>query len=65
MLTKQHLMQTMFDRAHVLLGAAAVILSPSKLASRLTNALNSSIPEGYEDETGFHYGSEPSKEEQP
>lgn len=64
MLTKQHMMQMMLDWAHVLLGAAAVILSPTKLASRLTNALNSSIPEGYEDEMGFHFGSEPSKEEQ-
>ena len=53
----------MFDRAHVLLGAATVILSPAKLAAGLKNTLNHAIPEGYQDETGFHFGAKPTVEQ--
>ncbi len=63
MVHKQQLIQTVVGRAHVLLGMAAVIASPSKLATALKNTLNSSIPEGYQDETGFHFGSKPTAEE--
>jgi hypothetical protein len=59
MVNKQHLIQAVFDRAHVLFGAAAVIVSPSKWTAGLKNALNNSIPEGYQDETGFHFGAKP------
>jgi hypothetical protein len=64
MLHKQHLIQAIFDRTHVLLGAATMILSPAKLVAGLKNTLNSSIPEGYQDETGFHFGSKPVSEEE-
>jgi hypothetical protein len=63
MLNKQHLIQMIFDRTHILLGAATMILSPAKLAGGIKNALNSSIPEGYQDESGFHFGSKPVAEE--
>jgi hypothetical protein len=63
MLNKPHLIHTLIDRTQVLLAAATVILSPAKFAAGLKNALNSSIPEGYEDDAGFHFGSEPSREE--
>jgi hypothetical protein len=63
MLNKQHLIQTIFDRTHVLLGAATVILSPAKLAAGLKNSLNHAIPEGYQDETGFHFGAKPTVEQ--
>jgi hypothetical protein len=63
MVQKQHLIQGLFDRAHVLLGAATMILSPSKLAAGLKNTLNNSIPEGYQDETGFHFGTKPTLKE--
>jgi hypothetical protein len=62
MLNKQHLIQTIFDRTHILLGAATVILSPAKLAAGLKNSLNIAIPEGYQDETGFHFGAKPTVE---
>ena len=63
MLNKQHLIQTIFERTHVLLGAATVILSPAKLASGLKNSIFSKVPEGYEDETGFHFGAKPTVEQ--
>jgi len=63
MLHKQHLIQTIFDRTHVLLGAATVVLSPAKLVAGFKNALNNTIPEGYQDETGFHFGAETTVEE--
>jgi hypothetical protein len=34
-------------------------LVPAKLVTRLKNTINIKIPEGYEDEAGFHFGSEP------
>jgi hypothetical protein len=37
------------------LSAVSVILVPSKWIGRLTNSIKSFIPEGYEDETGFHF----------
>jgi hypothetical protein len=30
--------------------------SPAGIIARLKNAVKSSIPVGYQDETGFHYG---------
>jgi hypothetical protein len=62
MLNKQHLIQTIFERTHVLLGAATVILSPAKLAAGLKNSIFAKVPEGYEDETGFHFGAKPTVE---
>jgi hypothetical protein len=63
MLHKQQLLQIAIDRTHVLLGAATMIVSPSKWAASLKNALNSSIPEGYQDESGFHFGAKAPVEE--
>ncbi len=51
------------ERTHVLLGVAAIIVSPSKLTAGLKNVLNSSIPEGYQDESGFHFGAKPTAKE--
>src|SRR6202021_3711295 len=44
MLNKQHLIQAIFERTHVLLGAATVILSPAKLAAGLKNSIFSKVP---------------------
>jgi hypothetical protein len=57
MLNKQDLIQAIFHRTHVLLGAATVILSPAKLVAGLKDSIFSNVPEGYEDESGFHFGS--------
>ena len=56
MVHKQHLIQTVIEGSHLLLGAAMVVLSPSKLTAGLKNVLDNSIPEGYQDENGFHFG---------
>jgi hypothetical protein len=37
---------------------ATLTLVPAKLVERLKNTLTGHIPEGYQDETGFHFGSE-------
>jgi hypothetical protein len=42
------------------LDAAAAALWPHKLIEWLANALKMEIPEGYQDETGFHFGPLPS-----
>jgi hypothetical protein len=59
MLNKQHLVQAILERTNVLLGAPTVILSPAKLAAGLKNSIFSKVPEGYEDEAGFHFGAKP------
>ena len=54
MLYKQHLKErkAWFD--------VAIALSlPANFLVRLNNAFKIEIPEGYEDETGFHFGPEP------
>jgi hypothetical protein len=63
MLNKQHLIQAIFERTHVLLGAATVILSPAKLVAGLKSSIFSKVPEGYEDEMGFHFGAKPTVEQ--
>ena len=56
MVHKQQLIQAVIERTHLLLGAVVFVLSPSKLTAGLKNALDNSIPEGYQDEKGFHFG---------
>jgi hypothetical protein len=41
------------------LDTAAHTLWPHKLLERLQNAFKIQIPEGYQDETGFHFGTQP------
>lgn len=58
MLYKQHLKErkAWFD--------VAIALSlPANFLVRLNNAFRIEIPEGYEDETGFHLGSEPEEKQ--
>jgi hypothetical protein len=62
MLDKIHFLHSIIDRTSVWLNAAAIMAFPSKLAGGLKNSIDMSIPEGYEDEIGFHFGMDPKAE---
>ena len=62
MLDKIHFIHSIIDRTSLWLNAAAISALPSKLAGGLKNSINMSIPEGYEDEGGFHFGIDPTVE---
>jgi hypothetical protein len=51
---KQHSIH--IDQTNVLIGMIIMVMSPVKWVVGLKNILNSSIPEGYQDESGFHFG---------
>jgi len=59
MLDKIHFLHSIVDRTSVWLNAAAITALPAKLAGGLKNSIDMSIPEGYEDEIGFHFGMDP------
>lgn len=59
MLDKIHFIHSIVDRTSVWLNAAAIAAIPSKLTGSLKNSIEMSIPEGYEDEIGFHFGMDP------
>ncbi len=48
---KQHIMN------HKTLSHTGVGFSPASLMAKLRNLVKLEIPVGYQDETGFHYGS--------
>jgi hypothetical protein len=50
------------ERTKQWLNAATNLALPSKLAGGLKNSINMTIPEGYEDEGGFHFGIDPTAE---
>jgi hypothetical protein len=45
------------------LDAAVAAFWPHKLIERLANTLKIEVPEGYQDETGFHFGSPPARKQ--
>lgn len=59
MLDKIHFIHSIVGRTPVWLSMAAIAALPSKLAGGLKNSIEMSIPEGYEDEIGFHFGKDP------
>lgn len=42
---------------------ASVALWPHRLVERLKTALKIEIPEGYQDENGFHFGTQPASKQ--
>ena len=62
MLDRIHFIHSIIDRTALWLNAATITALPSKLAGNLKNSIDMSIPEGYEDEIGFHFGMDPKAE---
>lgn len=59
MLDKIHSLHSIIDRTSLWLNLAAISALPAKFSWGLKNSISSNIPEGYEDDGGFHFGIDP------
>jgi len=64
MLDKMHFLHSIVDRTSLWLNVASISALPAKLSGGLKNSISMSIPEGYEDDGGFHFGIDPQVKKQ-
>jgi hypothetical protein len=62
MLDKINFLHSIVDRTSLWLNVAAISAFPAKLSGSLKNSISMNIPEGYEDDGGFHFGTDPEVE---
>ena len=59
MIDKINIIHTVLGKAPALSQIAVLAVAPIKWVGSLKNSITNSIPEGYEDDGGFHFGIDP------